>query len=109
VKRAIRLSPVYPPWFLEILAAAYRDAGQVAFAVSVVRELLRIVPDSLHGRMLLVSALVRGGGLAEACRIAADVAEPGFSASDYSQGLPYRDAAVIERIADDLRRSGLAD
>lgn len=107
VKRAIRLSPVYPPWFLEILAAAYREAGQVGFAISVARELLRIVPGSLHGRMLLVSALVRGGGLAEARRVAGDAREPGFSAGGYSAGLPYRDAAVIERIADDLRRAGL--
>ncbi|NIR60934.1 MAG: hypothetical protein GWO02_16195, partial [Gammaproteobacteria bacterium] len=66
LKRAMRLSPVYPPWFLEILAGAYREAGQIAFAISVARELLRIVPSSISGRLLLAGALVRGGGLAEA-------------------------------------------
>ena len=29
-KKAIRISPVYPPWFLEILAASYREAGQLS-------------------------------------------------------------------------------
>ena len=110
-KRAIRLSPVYPPWFLEILAAAYRDAGQTAFAISVARELLRIVPGSLHGRLLLVSALVRGGGLAEAEGIGRGIveSEPAFSSARYARALPYRDKYVLEDIAADLRRAGLPD
>ena len=110
-KRAIRLSPVYPPWFLEILAAAYRDAGQTAFAISVARELLRIVPGSLHGRLLLVSALVRGGGLAEAEGIGRGIveSEPAFSSTRYARALPYRERDVLEDIAADLRRAGLPD
>ena len=111
VKRAIRLSPVYPPWFLEILATAYRDAGQTAFAMSVARELLRIVPGSLHGRLLLVSALVRGRGLTEARDIGRRVAEsePAFSSAGYASALPYRDKDVSEDIAADLRQAGLPD
>jgi class 3 adenylate cyclase/TolB-like protein len=110
-KRAIRLSPVYPPWFLEILATAYRDAGQIAFAMSVARELLRIVPGSLHGRLLLASASVRGRAFGEARDIGRRVveSEPAFSSANYVRGLPYRDGAVLDGIAADLRRAGLPD
>ncbi len=110
-RRAIRLSPVYPPWFLEILAAAYRDAGQIASAISVARELLRIVPGSLQGRSLLASALVRGAALAEAAHISQEILalEPGFSTGRHVAALPYRDSGVVESIADDLRRAGLPD
>lgn len=109
VRRAIRLSPVYPPWFLEILAAAYRDAGQVGFAISVAREALRIVPTSVNGRVLLVSALARGGSPAEARSIGREIVEldPGFSSTRCVEALPYRDRAVVARIGDDLRSCGL--
>ncbi len=109
VKHAIRLSPVYPPWFLEILAAANRDAGQIGFAISVAREVLRIAPGSIHGRALLAGALARSGSTAEARRIGGQIAglDPGFSSARHAEALPYRDRAVVARIVDDLRMSGL--
>jgi TolB-like protein len=61
VKRAIRHAPVYPPWFVEILATAYRESGQVDFAVTAAQEGLRIAPQSIGTRLVLVSALMRGG------------------------------------------------
>jgi adenylate cyclase len=39
-KRAIRLMPFYPPWFVEILAAAYRDSGRSDYSVIAAREIL---------------------------------------------------------------------
>jgi class 3 adenylate cyclase/tetratricopeptide (TPR) repeat protein len=110
-KRAIRLSPVYPPWFLEILAAAYRDAGKIGFAISVSREALRIVPKSINARALLAGALVRGASPAEARSVGGQIVEldPDFSSTRYAEALPYRDRAVVARTVDDLRMSGLPD
>ena len=87
------------------------EAGQIAFAISVARELLRIVPSSISGRLLLAGALVRGGGLAEAQAIGRDVmtSEPAFSSSRYAGALPYRDETTREGIAADLSRAGLPD
>lgn len=109
VRRAIRYSPVYPPWFVEILAAAYRDEGQSELAASAARELLRFVPGSLEGRVILAGALAQAGDLGEAQCVAADVKErcPGFSAREYATKLPYRDEAARERIVADLVRAGL--
>ena len=65
-KRAIRHMPVYPPWFVEILAAAYRDAGMLDLAIITAREVPCIAPLAMHGRLVLASALARAGWLADA-------------------------------------------
>lgn len=109
VKRAIRIAPVYPPLFLEILSAAYREAGHVALAATVAREILHLVPDTITGRLLLAVALVRDGWVSEARQVAAEVRriDPEFSATAHLAQQPYRDGAVIERLATDLRTAGL--
>lgn len=109
VRRAIRFSPVYPPWFLEILATAYRESDQVDFAVAAAHEGLRIVPQSINCRLVLASALMRGGWTADAQRVARDLAslEPHFSLARHAAQEPYRDAAVLERIIGELRSAGL--
>lgn len=109
VRRAIRFSPVYPPWFVEILAAAYRDGGQGELAAAAARELLRLVPGSLEGRVILAGALAQAGDLEEARRVATEILErsPQFGCHAYVDKLPYREDAARERIVADLLRAGL--
>lgn len=110
-KRAIRYMPVYPPWFAEILAASYRDAGLVDLAVIAAREALRIAPSAVHGRLILTSALVRSGWLADARRVVGEVRklDPALTLTRYAQAQPFRDEGVVARIAADLRAAGLPD
>lgn len=108
VKRAIRYSPVYPPWFIEILAASYRESGQVDFAVAAAHEGLRIAPQSINCRLILASALMRGGWPADALRVPRDVArlESGFSLARHAAQAPYRDGAVLDRVIGDCGLRG---
>jgi len=109
VRRAIRYSPVYPPWFVEILAAAYRDSGQSELSAAAARELLRVVPGSLEARVILAGALAQSGALEEARNIVAEVLErnPQFSSRAYAEKLPYRDESRREKIIAELERAGL--
>lgn len=109
VRKAIRIAPVYPPWFIEILAAAYRDGGQFDMAEMAAREAMRISPGSREARLILASALVRRGAGEEARSVAAAVLanDPGFSSRAYADNLPYRDGAARERIVADLEQAGL--
>lgn len=111
IKRAIRLSPVYPPWFLEILAASYREAGEIGLAVTAAREVLRLAPHTIPGRVILASSLVRAGWTAEAKRVGAEILSEneGFSSTRYSEQQVFRDKAVVERIARDLGEAGLPE
>jgi len=110
-RRAIRISPVYPPWFMEILSGAYRECGQSEFAVTTAQEGIRLAPKSGNGRVLLASALVRGGWPDEARRVARQLREidAGFSVARYAARQPFRDPAVILRIAEELKTAGLPD
>lgn len=111
VKHAIRFSPVCPPWFLEILAASYRESGNVDFAVAAAQEGLRIAPQAINCRLVLASALVRGGWLSDAQRVAREVASiaPDFSLARNAGREPYRDQAVLDRVMGELRSAGLPD
>ena len=110
-RRAIRLSPVFPPWFMEILSGAYRECGQSDLAVTAAQESLRLAAKSVNGRVILATALVRGGWTDDARRIARQLTaiDPGFSVAGYAARQPFRDPAVIERIAGDLKTAGLPD
>ena len=107
-KRAMRIGPVYPPWFLEILSGAHREAGHFDLAVIVAREILRLAPDSVSGRLMLGSALVRGGWPDVAQRVLRDVPrlEPGFELGAYLAGQPFRWPAVTDRLKADLTQAG---
>lgn len=109
VKHAIRYSPVYPPWFIEVLAAAYRESGQVDFAVTAAQEGLRIAPQAINCGLILASALARGGWSSDARRIGGEIAAlaPDFSLSRHAAQEPYRDQAVLDRIVGELRSAGL--
>ena len=111
VKQAIRLSPVYPPWFLEILAASYREAGEIGLALAAAREVLHLAPHSIHGRVILASSLVRAGWTAEARRVGADILaeDERFSTSRFKSQQVFREEAVVERLVADLSQAGLPE
>lgn len=108
-RRAIRYMPVYPPWFVEILAASYRDAGMLDLGIISAREILRVMPSAIQGRLALASALVRSGWLAEARRIAGEAREldTHLTLERWGSSQPYRDTNVLAGVVDDLRRAGI--
>ncbi len=109
VKRAIRLSPVYPPWFLEILAASYREAGELGLAIVAAREVIRLAPQSVHARVILASALIRAGWDTEASRVASEILslDEQFSTTAFRRQQVFREEAVVERLVSDLVEAGL--
>jgi DNA-binding winged helix-turn-helix (wHTH) protein/TolB-like protein len=108
-RRAIRFMPIYPPWFVEILAAAYRDAGVPDLGAIAAREVLRIVPAATEARLVLASALVRSGWLADARRVAGEANEldAKLTLERWAPSQPYRDRDTLAAVMDDLFRAGI--
>jgi len=108
-RRAIRFMPIYPPWFVEILAAAYRDAGMPDLGAITAREVLRVMPAATEARLVLASALVRCGWLADARRVAGEANEldAKLTLERWASSQPYRDRNACDAIMSDLRRAGI--
>ncbi len=110
VKSAIRFAPVYASWWVEILAAAYRDAGQNELAIAAANELLRKKPESTNALLILASALVAENRLEAAkCHVAkVQALDSEFSLSKYAAQHHYRDREPLGRHLANLRKAGLA-
>jgi tetratricopeptide (TPR) repeat protein len=111
VKRAIRYSPVYPPFFVDSLAASYKEDGQLDNATAAAREALRLKPDDLDALLILVDAYQSSGRNARATEIAREIPAiaPDFSVEKWAATQPYKDLATLERISDSLLAAGLPD
>lgn len=107
-RRAIRFMPVYPPWFVEILAASYRDVGLLDLSALAAREVLRIMPSAVEPRLVLASTLVRNGWLAEARRVAGETRDLSgdFKLERWAALQPYRDSGALAALTEDLRVAG---
>ncbi len=110
IKRAMRLSPIYPAWYLAMLGACYHVMKEHELAISTLKEGVELEPDSPLSKAWLTSALVDVGLLEEAKSVAGEVMriEPNFSARNWKD-LVFKDAAVKERIIENLLKAGLPE
>ncbi len=111
VKRAVKHGRIYPPWMASLLAASYRDNGQVAPSISVANECLRIDPENLDGYVLLCTDYSLSNSASEAQKVAREIlrSHPSFKISAYLETQPYKDSKTLENIARALREAGLPE
>lgn len=109
---AMRLSPVYPNWYLGRLGDAYRLTGRTEEAIDAFRTILARSPkDILHGRVRLVVTLMEAGQPKEARKEAEEILRinPRFTVDRYISSRLYRDPAIIEDMRSALLRAGLPE
>jgi tetratricopeptide (TPR) repeat protein len=111
LKLAMRVQPLHPPFYLQMLASAYRAEGEFQAAVLTAKQGLELNPDDLASRIVLTSAYVGLGrqDLAEATAAEIKRMGPSFSVAQFANAQPYRDSALLDRFASDLRSAGLPD
>ncbi len=109
-RQAIRLTPLFPPLFPAVLATAHYLCRQPDDAAEAARGALDLAPENLETRVVLTAALAaaeRPNEAREAAREVEDLKSE-FSIEEFAKSQPYRDAAVLERLTDDLRTAGLS-
>jgi adenylate cyclase len=114
VKKAMRLSPYYPAWYLAVLGNAYRLKGQYEEAITLLESWrARANPRSALPHLLLAFTYEEAGRGEEAQVSVAEVLKrkPKASIAGYLKAntFPYKDPADIERVIDSLRKAGLPD
>jgi adenylate cyclase len=111
VHEAIRITPVYPPWYMTVLASAYRDIGNFEQAIAAGERGLGMSPGDGDLKVVLCSACSLAGDSERARSLAHDIitAEPSFSIRRYMESQVYKDAATLTRLSESLRQAGLPE
>jgi adenylate cyclase len=111
LKEAIRITPVYPPWYMSLLAAAYRESGQVGQSIIAARHGIQLNPGDLEPRVTLCSDYVLAGQSQQARGAAQEIVaiDPTFSTGRYVATQPYKEEQTLKRLTDSLREAGLPE
>ncbi len=109
IRKAMRLSPYFPDWFLVPLGDSYRGTGQLEKAREVYGHFAARAPDSILSQARLACALAELGLTAKARGVAETVLSlaPDFKSSAFAARLPFKDQGEREKIIAGLRASGL--
>lgn len=107
VRKAVRTARVYPPWMANVLAASYRDMGEIATSISVLDEALRLDSEDVDGIAILCTDLSLSNRLTEARDTGQRVLriKPDFSIARYAESQPYRAAESLETVVGALREA----
>ena len=111
IRKAMRLSPVYPAWFLHMLGQASRLLGKTEASISAYRELLSREPEALIGHVNLAAIFGKMNRNEEAMATVAEILRinPDFSSRRYVGGLSYSEPAETARFEEGLRNAGLPE
>jgi TolB-like protein/DNA-binding SARP family transcriptional activator len=109
--KAMKLSPLYPGYFLWVLGRSYRLIGEHERAIGIFSEHLKREPDALVSAVELVTTYGEMGRRPEASRAVRRVLEiePGFSLKVWARTLIYQDRTIAARELQALRQAGLPD
>ncbi|MGD9233941.1 MAG: tetratricopeptide repeat protein [Desulfobacterales bacterium] len=114
VKKAMRLSPYYPDWYLPVLGHAYRLTGQYKEAIDALeswRE--RANPRSELPYLMLAFTYAEAGREEDANRAVEELLKrkPKASIEGYAKSkfFAYKDPAEIKRALESLRKAGLPE
>ena len=110
MQRAIRLSPIYPAWYLNILGFGHYQSGQYDEAEKVLKLALQREPAYADCRLILAGVHHARGRVEEARREAQEVMRhsPNFQLRDFeAKSAIVKDREMLSRFLDMLRQLGL--
>jgi len=111
LKRAMRLCPIFPAWYLGDLAYAYLLMERRQEAIATAREAIKIDPDYIYSYHVLAIAHAERDEIEEARAAAENILriEPKSALGAYDRSQPFQDEGLRQRMIDGLRKAGLPD
>jgi adenylate cyclase len=109
-RKAIRLNPFPPVWYLWGLGSCYRDLGRYEEAIGEFKKALRLYPDSLPPHLGLAATYSLMGREQEAHTEAAEILriDPKFSLNRHAKDfLSFKNETDADRYIDALCKAGL--
>jgi len=110
-RKAMRLSPYFPDWFLVPLGESYRGIGKMEKAREVFEYYAARAPGSLLSQTRLARIHAELGNEARAKAVAETVLslDPGFSVARFLASAPLKEKAEREKFAAGLLKAGLPE
>jgi adenylate cyclase len=111
IKRAIRLGPYYPNWYMLIIGDANRYQGNLEEAIAAYERRRDRIPDS-PGPYISLASVYAEAGRQKAARSAAEKLlsrNPKFSVKQFAKFQARKDPKATERLLDGLRKAGLPE
>jgi adenylate cyclase len=109
IKKAIRLDPIPPTFFVDYLGSAYYFLGRYEDAIEVHKRVLKRSPNNVFTHIALTAAYVASGREEEGRQQARKLLEldPAFSLDELAEKTYIKDTAEAERYIANLRKAGL--
>jgi TolB-like protein len=109
IKKAMRLHPLYPPWYLNFLGVSYARVGRFDEAIANLKDCIAREPDSWIAYLSLTILYVKLGMENKARDLVDKVNQlnTGLSLEQFKQIAIYKDEALLEDAVDALRKAGL--
>ena len=109
LKKAMRLNPIPPNWYLFSLGEAYCFAGEHEEALAAYEQVLRGYPEDIRALIGSTATYSLLGREEEARAQAAQILtmEPKFSLESFVKTLPFKNKADAELLFDSLHKAGL--
>jgi len=108
-KKAMRLNPHYPLWYIATLGGAYHAAWRNEEAIAVLKSFVDLNPNYLGVHLAMACSYSDLGREAEARAEAAEILRlnPTFSVEAWRKTQWFKDPADFERHLNNLRKAGL--
>jgi tetratricopeptide (TPR) repeat protein len=108
-KFALRLAPVYPPFFQTTLAAAYYGSGRYDEAIAAAQEAVKSDQNNLDAFLILAGANAALDRNADASKAALEVKriKPDFTLPKYAETQPYKAPETLKQIITMLQKAGM--
>jgi DNA-binding SARP family transcriptional activator len=108
-EQAMRLCPVYPPWYAGDMAQAHLQLGQIAQSLVWSKAAIDRSGAYIHAHLFRVIGLHELGRAEDAAAAARVVMklDPAFGASAWAAGQPFLDPVWNQRFLDALTATGL--
>ena len=111
IRKAFRLCPVYPMWFLLTLGHICRVSGNTDEAIEAFGEMVRRDADQIEGHIGLAGIMAEVGNQDQAKAAASEILRinPKFSVGRYFSNISFQNPDLLSQYTENLRQAGLPD
>ena len=111
ISLAMRYHPLNPPFFKNVLAAAYLGKNELETAINTAKQTIELAPTDVMARLILTSAYVRGKERERYGKVVSEIIQlaPAFSVRRFTETQFYRNPEINKQLMKELVSAGLPE